>query len=216
MLIVALTGGIATGKSIVAEVLARQGCFIHSSDQTARQLMEPGQPAWEKIVARFGKKILHPDQTIDRPALGRIIFNDEQARAFLNHLVHPLVLEKKKVAIERLAKEGRVKIFISEAALTIEAGFAGFFDKVIVVYCQPEIQIRRLMDRDRIGRAEALKKIRTQMPAEDKRRFADYVIDSSGTIGETIAQSEDVYKNLLKDYKKKKSSPPSYFSGGLL
>jgi dephospho-CoA kinase len=183
MLIVALTGGIASGKSVVADVLARHGCTIHSADQTARRLMEPGRPAWEKVVARFGRTILRPDQTIDRPGLARIIFNDEEARAFLNRLIHPLVLEEKRAAIERLAKEGRVKIFVSEAALTIEAGFAGFFDKIIVVYCRPEIQIQRLMEREHIERAGA-----------------------SGTVEETIRQSERVYRELLKDYEKKNSA----------
>jgi dephospho-CoA kinase len=203
MLIVALTGGIATGKSIVAEVLRRHGGYIHSADQTARELMEPGRPAWQKVVARFGKSILNPDQTINRSALSRIIFDDEKARLFLNRLIHPLVLQKKRELIDRLAKEGNVKIFISEAALTIEAGFTGFFDKVIVVHCRPEIQIQRLMDRDDIDRAEALKKIRAQMPAEDKRPYADYAIDTSGTIEETIRQSEQVYAKLLKDFGRK-------------
>jgi dephospho-CoA kinase len=203
MLIVALTGGIAVGKSVVADVLARHGCYLHSADQTARRLMEPGRPAWEKVVARFGRKILRPDQTIDRPGLARIIFNDEQARLFLNRLIHPLVLEEKRAAMERLTKEGRVKIFVSEAALTIEAGFAGFFDKIIVVYCQPEIQIQRLMERDHIERVEALKKIQAQMPAEEKRKFADYIVDTSGTVEETARQSEQVYEKLLKDYQRK-------------
>jgi dephospho-CoA kinase len=203
MLIVALTGGIASGKSVVADVLARHGCYIDTADETARGLMEPGQPAWEKVVARFGRKILRPDQTIDRPGLARIIFNDEEARLFLNRLIHPLVLEERKAAIERLAKEGRVKIFVSEAALTIEAGFAGFFDKVIVVYCRPEIQIQRLMERDHIERAEASKKIQAQMPAEEKLKYADYVVDTSGTVEGTKAQSEQVYEKLLKDYQRK-------------
>jgi dephospho-CoA kinase len=206
MLIVALTGGIASGKSVVADVLARHGCYLHSADQTARRLMEPGQPAWEKVVARFGRTILRPDQTIDRPGLARIIFNDEEARLFLNRLIHPLVLEEKRAAIERLAKEGRVKIFVSEAALTIEAGFAGFFDKIIVVYCRPEIQIQRLMERDHIERVEASKKIQSQMPAEDKRKYADHVIETSGTVDETVRQSERVYHELLKDYEKKNSA----------
>jgi dephospho-CoA kinase len=203
MLIVALTGGIASGKSVVANVLARHGCYIHSADEAARRLMEPGRPAREKVVARFGRKILRPDQTIDRPGLARIIFNDEEARLFLNRLIHPLVLEEKRAAIDRLTKEGLVKIFISEAALTIEAGFAGFFDKIIVVYCQPEIQIQRLMERDHIERAEASKKIQSQMPAEDKRKYADYVVDTSGTVEETVRQSEQVYEKLLKDYQRK-------------
>jgi dephospho-CoA kinase len=203
MLIVALTGSIATGKSIVADVLRRHGCYIHSADRTARELMEPGQPAWQKVVARFGPNILNPDQTINRSALGRIIFDDEKARLFLNHLIHPLVLEKKRELVDRLAKQGHVEIFISEAALTIEAGFIGFFDKVIVVHCRPEIQIQRLMERDGVARAEALKKIRAQMPAEDKRPYADYAIDTSGIIEETIRQSEQVYAKLLKDLERK-------------
>jgi dephospho-CoA kinase len=203
MLIVALTGGIASGKSVVANVLARHGCYIHSADEAARRLMEPGRPAWEKVVARFGRKILRPDQTIDRPGLARIIFNDEEARLFLNRLIHPLVLEEKRAAIGRLTKEGRVKIFISEAALTIEAGFAGLFDKIIVVYCRSEIQIQRLMERDHVERAEASKKIQAQMPAEDKRKYADYVVDTSGTVEETVRQSEQVYEKLLKDSQRK-------------
>jgi dephospho-CoA kinase len=203
MLIVALTGGIASGKSVVANVLARHGCYIHSADEAARRLMEPERPAWEKVVARFGRKILRPDQTIDRPGLARIIFNDEEARLFLNRLIHPLVLEEKRAAIDRLTKEGRVKIFISEAALTIEAGFAGLFDKIIVVYCRPEIQIQRLMERDHVERAEASKKIQAQMPAEDKRKYADYVVDTSGTVEETVRQSEQVYEKLLKDSQRK-------------
>jgi dephospho-CoA kinase len=168
--------------------------------------MEPERPAWEKVVARFGRKILRPDQTIDRPGLARIIFNDEEARLFLNRLIHPLVLEEKRAAIDRLTKEGRVKIFISEAALTIEAGFAGLFDKIIVVYCRPEIQIQRLMERDHIERVEASKKIQSQMPAEDKRKYADHVIETSGTVDETVRQSERVYHELLKDYEKKNSA----------
>jgi len=203
MLIVGLTGGIATGKSVVAEVFRRRGCYIHSADRAAHELMEPGRPAWKKVVARFGKKILKPDQTIDRAVLSRIVFEDEKARLFLNRLVHPLVLEKKREVVERLAREGRVKIFVSEAALTIEAGLAGFFDKIVVAHCPPEIQIQRLMDRDHIGRRQALKKVNAQMPAEVKRTYADYVIDTSGHLEQTIARSEEVYRKLLRDYKQK-------------
>lgn len=203
MLTAALTGGIATGKSVVAKVLEELGCYIHHADKIAHELMEPGKPAWEKIVAHFGHRILKEDKTINRSRLGEIIFADKKERAFLNRLIHPLVLEEKKKAIDLLEKEERYKIFVSEAALTIEAGFAGFFDKVIIVLCKKEIQVKRLMERDKISRAEAMKKIKSQMEPEKKLRYADYVIDTSGSIESTVEQTERVYRNLVLDYEAK-------------
>jgi len=203
ILTVALTGGIATGKSVVARILKTRGCYVHSADRAARGLMKPGLPAWEKIVSHFGPEVLNPDQTINRSNLGALIFSKKRERQFLNNLIHPLVLKKKMEAIRRLEKKGRHKIFVSEAALTVESGFARFFDKVIVVDCGKKTQIRRLMERDKISRAEALKKIRTQMPLEEKLKYADYVIDTSGTLDETARQTESVYRSLLSDYKRK-------------
>jgi dephospho-CoA kinase len=203
MLTVALTGGIATGKSVVARILERHGCYIHPADQVAHSLMNPGRPAWQKIVSRFGTHVLNPDRTINRARLGDIVFSSEEERRFLNSLIHPLVLRKKRQVVRRLEKEGRFKIFVSEAALTIEAGFARFFDRVIVVYCNNDIQVRRLMDRDRIRRGQAMKKIRSQMPLPKKRRYADYLIDTSGSLEDTTRQTEEVYLRLLADYRHK-------------
>ena len=200
MLIVSLTGGIATGKSVVAEVFKNLGCYVQNADSIAHQLMEPGKPAWKKIVAHFGKNILNPDQTIDRARLGAVVFADEKERHFLNNILHPLVMEKKKEEIRRLRKEGLYKIFISEAALTLEAGFASFFDRIVVVYCPLEIQIKRLMERDKIGRDEAMKKIKAQMSSEEKKEKANYIIDSSGTLAHTVEQTERVFRNLMLDY----------------
>lgn len=200
MLIVALTGGIASGKSIVAQVLEDLGCYIHHSDKIAHELMEPEKPAWEKIVEHFGTKILNEDKTINRSQLGNIIFAEEKERRFLNRLIHPPVFEKKKEIINILKKEGRYNIFVSEAALTIEAGFSDFFDKIIMTYCKKEIQIQRLMDRDQIRREEAIKKIQSQMPSEKKLKYADYIIDSSGPLQSTIEQTERIYRNLMLDY----------------
>jgi dephospho-CoA kinase len=135
MLLVALTGGIATGKSIVAEILEQLGCYIHEADHIAHQLMEPERPAWKFLVSHYGTKILNQDKTIDRTALGAIVFSNEKERLFLNALLHPLVMEKKKQIIKKLRDEGTHKIFISVAALTIEAGFRDFYDKIVVVYC---------------------------------------------------------------------------------
>jgi dephospho-CoA kinase len=199
VLIVSLTGGIATGKSVVSKILQELGCYIHSADRVAHKLMEPDQPAWKKIVAHFGTEILNADKTISRAMLGAIAFRDEKERLYLNRLIHPLVLEKKKEVIAQLQKEGHYKIFISEAALTLEAGFAHFFDKIIVVYCRPGIQVQRLMERDRISREEALRKIKAQMPMKKKLKFADYIIDTSGSLPETVEQTERVFRQLMQD-----------------
>jgi len=199
MLIVALTGGIASGKSVVAEVLEELGCYIHHADKIAHDLMEPEKPAWKMIVAHFGKKILDEDKTINRSRLGKIIFSDEKERRFLNELIHPLVLEKKKEVISRLEKEGHYNIFISEAALTIEAGFADFFDKIIMTYCKKEVQIKRLMERDRISRKQTIKIIKSQMQPQEKLKYADYIIDTSSSLQSTVEQTERVYRNLMMD-----------------
>ena len=203
MLIVALTGGIASGKSVVAGILDELGCYIHHADEAARQLMKPGKPAWKEIVSRFGEKILNEDRTISRSRLGKIIFTDEKERRFLNKLIHPLVLEKKKKAIKKLEKEGRYTIFISEAALTIEAGFSDFFDKIIVVYCKKEVQIERIMKRDQVSRAEAIKKLKSQMDPGKKLEYADYIINTSGPFKSTVEETERVYRNLIQDYEMK-------------
>jgi dephospho-CoA kinase len=203
MLIVALTGGIASGKSVVAEVLEELGCYIHHADKIAHDLMEPEKPAWKKIVAHFGKKILNEDKTINRSRLGKIIFSDEKERRFLNELIHPLVLEKKKEVSSRLEKEGRYNIFISEAALTIEAGFADFFDKIIMTYCKKEVQEKRLMERDGISRKQTIQIIKSQMQPQEKLKYADYIIDTSSSLQSTVEQTERVFRNLMIDYEMK-------------
>jgi dephospho-CoA kinase len=200
LLRVALTGGIACGKSIAAKVFDNLGCYIHRSDETAHRLMQPGSPAWKKIITHFGKQILNPDQTIDRTRLGEIVFNKESERFFLNRVLHPLVMKQKKIKLAELRKEGRYKIFISEAALTIEAGYTEFYHKIVVAYCPYEIQLRRLMERDDISAREAKTKICSQMPVEEKKQYADYVIDTSGSITATIEETEKIYRYLLKDY----------------
>jgi dephospho-CoA kinase len=203
MLVVALTGGIATGKSVVAELLKELGCYIQYADEIAHKLMEPGKPAWKEIVDHFGTNILNKDRTVNRSSLGTLIFADKKERNFLNALLHPLVMEKKKEVICRLQKEGQYRIFVSEAALVLEAGFASFYDKIVVVHCPRETQIKRLMERDRINRQQARKKIRAQMAPEEKTKQADYLIDSSGSLAHTVEQTERVFRNLMLDYELK-------------
>jgi dephospho-CoA kinase len=205
MLIVALTGGIASGKSVVSSILKELGCYIHHADRVAHEIMEPEKPAWKKIVAHFGEKILNQDKTINRSRLGKIIFSDKKEQNFLNELIHPVVLKKKKEAIEKLENEGTNTFFVSEAALTIEAGFADFFDKVVVVYCKKEIQVERLMERDQISQKEAIKKLMSQMAPEEKLKYADYIIDTSGSLQNTVEQTERVYRNLMIDHELKQT-----------
>ncbi|MBN2198819.1 MAG: dephospho-CoA kinase [Candidatus Aminicenantes bacterium] len=206
MLIVALTGGIASGKSVVARFLRERGCAVHSADETAHELLAAGEPAWKAVVSHFGEGVLKSDGTIDRRKLGAVVFAQETERLFLNAVLHPLVMEKKREAVARLKKEGRHKIFVSEAALAIESGFASFYDKVIVVFCPPEIQEERLMIRDGIDFEEARRKIRSQMPVEDKKRRADYLIDSSGSLAETERRTDIVYRRLVRDAEEKERS----------
>jgi len=203
MLVVALTGGIATGKSIVAQVWGQLSCYIHESDTLAHELQAPNMPAWKAIVSHYGEKILNPDKTINRGALGSIVFTDRQERKFLNDLLHPMVMTKKRDLVEKVGREGRYKIFVSVAALTIEAGYAKFFDKIIVVHCDKETQLKRLMERDAIDRKKALEKINSQMPPEEKLEVADYNIDTSGSLRQTLEQAEKVYRNLIIDFELK-------------
>jgi dephospho-CoA kinase len=205
ILTVALTGGIATGKSVVARVLSDHHCYIHSADQVAHDLIKPGRPAWSRIVAHFGARILNPDRTINRALLGKIIFSSETERKFLNGVLHPLVLEKKRQTVRRLERLGTHKVFVSEAALTVESGFAPFFDKVVVVHCPERIQVGRLMRRDGTTRPAARQKIRSQMRGPEKIKHSDYLIDTSGTLAETRAQAERLYRSLMADFRKKQA-----------
>lgn len=200
MLISALTGGIATGKSAVTMVLSDLGCYIHEADKEAHKLISPKTPEWEKIVSRYGHRILTKNGHIDRRKLGKIVFSHKEELNFLNRLIHPQVLENLIQTIKQIQQMDKYKIFVSEAAVVIESGFVKYFEKIIVVHCNPDVQIQRLMNRDGITREEALVRINSQITNAERMKYADYSINSSGTIEETIEQSERVYRNLLSDY----------------
>ncbi|MGB4704661.1 MAG: dephospho-CoA kinase [Candidatus Saccharicenans sp.] len=199
MLVAALTGGIATGKSVVAQILSQKGCYVQNADLLAHQLMAPGGKIWEELIRHYGKEILKENEEIDRKKLGEIIFRDKLERDYLNRLTHPLIMEKIKQTVEELEKAGKFEIYITEAALVIESGYYSFYDRIILTYCKPEVQIARLMERDRISREQALARIRAQGSNEEKMRFAHYLIDTSGTLKETIDRTESVYFNLWQD-----------------
>ncbi|MBM3311480.1 MAG: dephospho-CoA kinase [Candidatus Aminicenantes bacterium] len=204
MLTVALTGGIAAGKSVVARVFEARGCVLFRADEVARRLIDPGGPAVRPLIERFGQDIAGPDGGVDRQKLAAIVFGDPAGRADVNRVVHPLVEKARRAEVARLEAEGRTEVFVSEAALTIEAGLEKGFDKVVVVWCPADLQIARLMGRDGLGREEACRRMAAQMPSEDKLRYADYVVDASGSLERTLAQAEAVYAKLLEDAAAKK------------
>lgn len=201
MLIVALTGGIATGKSVVAGIFKDLGCYIYHADRAAHLLSRPGQPAWNRIIDHFGPSILADDKTIDRKKLASLIFADRNERQFLNDILHPLVFQDRNEVIRRLRKERSHKIFINEAALTIEAGTLSSFDKIVVTDCQEELQIKRLIARDHLSREEALTRINSQLPTYKKIEFADYIIDTSKELSRTVEETERVFRSLSADFR---------------
>jgi len=197
MPVVGLTGGIASGKSMVSKILRSLGAHIVDADIIARELVKPGFPAWKEIVEKFGKHILLPDGNINRSLLGQIIFQDPEKRQILNSILHPRIIEEAKRQIEELVKKHPDDLIVFDAALLIELGAHQLVDRVILVYVPVEIQIERLMKRDGLTREEALQRINAQMPGEEKRKFADYIIDASGSEEDVRRQTEKIFSEIL-------------------
>ena len=196
MLRVGLTGGIATGKSTVGAMLVELGCHLIESDQITHQLFEPGQAVHAAVVKQFGNRVLALDGTIDRRILGDIVFKDPQARAKLNSLVHPAIIQRQQEWLNDMEAQDPHGIAIVDAALMIEVGTYKNYDKVIVVTCSPEIQRERLRARSALSEEKIDSRIRSQMPNEEKIKYADFVIDNSGSVESTRAQVETVYQQL--------------------
>jgi dephospho-CoA kinase len=196
MLKVGLTGGIGVGKSYVCKIFTELGCYVFDADQVARDVVNPGKLGYEKVVAEFGQEILASDGTIDRARLGQIVFNDKAKREKLNELLHPIIIEEQnKLMIEVLAKDPQA-IVIMDAALMIESGSYKRFDKLIVVFCDQETQIERVMKRNNFSHDQAQARINTQMSTEEKRRYADIEIDTSGGYEKTDKRVQEVYEEL--------------------
>jgi dephospho-CoA kinase len=196
MLRVGLTGGIATGKSTVGAMFVELGCHLIESDQITHQLFEPGQAVHAAVVKQFGNRILAPDGTIDRRILGDIVFKDPQARAKLNGLVHPAIIQRQQEWLQEMEAQDPHGIAIVDAALMIEVGTYRNYAKVIVVTCSPEMQRERLRARSALSEEEIESRIRSQMPAEEKIKYADFVIENSGSLRATQEQVRHVYQQL--------------------
>jgi len=198
MLKVGLTGSIAVGKSYVVSVLAELGCVTFDADKVAHTVMEPGRPAYEDIVREFGEGVVAPDGSIDRQKLGAIVFGDEARRIRLNEIVHPRVIEEQNRLLQHAEANDPDGIAVIDAALMIESGGYKRFDKLIVVYCDRETQLERLMRRNQITREDAERRVAAQMSSEEKREYADYEIDTSGDFDQTRQKVVEVHSELRR------------------
>lgn len=196
MLKVGLTGGIATGKSFVLSLLQEFGCETLDADLTARQVVEPGQPAFDEVVQFFGQDVIGENGGLDRAKLGAIVFADSTRREKLNSIVHPRVYEVQAKWLAEIEKQNPDAIVVIDAALMIETGSYKRFDKLIVVYCDPEIQLERLMARNGLTREQALARIASQMPSNEKLKYADFSINTSSGFEDTRRQTEAIYHQL--------------------
>lgn len=196
MLLIALTGGIASGKSVVASRLAEHGAVVVDADKIAREVVEPGTPALARIAEEFGPSVIAPDGSLDRAALGAIIFADDAKRSILNQITHPAVLE---LSQRRFAEAGAADpdaIVIYDVPLLTEVRGRAEFDGVIVVSAPEEVRIERMVSLRGLSRDEAEKRIRSQAPEEERRALADHLIESGGTLDETLAQADAVWEQL--------------------
>ena len=184
------------GKSFVSSVLAELGCRVLDADDTAREVVALASPALRGVVAEFGAEILQPDGTLDRSKLGDIVFADAGRRATLNAILHPYIIAQQDQHLrewEAIEPDG---IAVVDAALMIESGGYKRFDKLIVVHCRDDVQLERVMARSNLSRDEAEKRIAAQMPQEAKKKFADYLIDTTDGFAAARKRTEEVYEEL--------------------
>lgn len=196
MLQIGLTGSIAVGKSFVCEVLRELGAHVLDADQTARAVVAKGTQGLARIAEEFGKDVLLESGELDRVKMGAIVFADSDKRALLNSIVHPLVFEAQAAWLEEKEIADPRGIAVIDAALMIESGNYKRFSKLIVVWCQAEVQLERLMRRNSLDEAEARQRIAAQMSQDEKKRFADFLIDTTDGFESTRKKTSEVFGEL--------------------
>ena len=196
MLVVGLTGGIASGKTVVSRMLKDLGALIIDADEVSREVVAPQTRCWEKLVSSFGKEILQEDLTLDRKKLADRVFNNPKELLTLNSLIHPEIKERIDDRLIAIKNKNPEAIVIIDAALIIETGMYEKYDKLIVVCADEKTQIERILHRDKLSQDEAEKRIHSQLPLRDKLKIADFVIENEGTLSKTKEQVEKVFNTI--------------------
>jgi len=199
MKVIGLTGGIASGKSTVSSVLKNLGAYIIDADVIAREVVVPGHPAWQQIVQAFGEKILLDDGNINRRKLADRVFHDEAARKKLNQITHPWIIKEVEKKIGEIGAMDRQAVIVVDAPLLIEAGMVDLVDQVWLAALPEELQVTRLTQRDHTSREEAIHRISAQMPLVEKQKYAHHIIDTSGSLADTVNQIHVLWNQLLSE-----------------
>jgi dephospho-CoA kinase len=197
MLHVGLTGNIGSGKSTVVLIFAELGAHVIDADEVVHEILGQGSEVYANVIRAFGEAYLRPDGTIDRRKLGELVFASPERLNLLNSLIHPAVRTVVLGRIVELEQSVRNGIVIVDAALMVESGFYKLFDKIVVVSCDPALQVARVMSRDGLTAEEARARLAAQMPVTEKLKVAHYTIETSGTLRQTREQTEAIYKDLL-------------------
>jgi dephospho-CoA kinase len=201
MKVIGLTGGIASGKSTVSKTLKELGAYIIDADENAHSVIEPHKPAWSDMVAAFGKEILNPDETINRDKLGEMVFGNPDQLSRLNQITHPRIMESFKEDYSRIKSANPNAILVFEVPLLYETFMDRMCDEVWVVWVDYDTQLKRLMDRNHYSLEEAMRRIESQIPLDEKAHRADVVINNCGTIEETINSATKYYNAILERQK---------------
>ena len=196
MVIVALTGGMGSGKSTVARMFKDEGAHVIDFDYLARLVVEPDKPAWRDIVDYFGPEILSSDGTLNRSALAEIVFSDDKSRKALERFTHPRIFEERDALIKAIKRKDPFSIVIVDFPLLFELGLDKMFDKVILAYVPRAVQIRRAIKRGCLGKEEAERRLNAQIAIEEKRSLSDYSIDNQGSLNDTRDQVRKVIREL--------------------
>ncbi len=197
-MLLGVTGGVASGKSTVAHMLEQLGAPIVDSDVIARQVVEPGKPAWKQVVDYFGKQILQKDGNLDRKKLSKIVFRDFEKRKKLESFTHPLIYDAYVKQANEIMEKDPEAIIQVVVPLLIELKLQYMFHKIVVVYIPQELQVERLAERDGISREEAANMLKAQLPIEEKLEYADFVIHNEGSLDETKKYVDDLWQSLKR------------------
>ena len=196
MILVGLTGGVATGKSTVAKMFEHCGAIVIDADQLAREVVQPGKPAWRGIIRRFGRSVVNQDRTINRQVLGQIVFQNRTKLRQLERIIHPRVAREQIRLTREAARKDRHAVVVYDVPLLFEAGIDKRVDRIIVVTADRKTQIARLKKRNGLTRAEALRRIKSQMPLARKKRLANDELDGTSSLKQLVRAVDRMFKKL--------------------